>query len=771
MSRLQLARTTRPGSVSRALARDRLGVPAVLFFVLAGVAPLTVAAGVIPTAYQTTGLTAIPAAFLAVAVILAVFSVGYVAMTRHITNSGAFYAFISRGISRPAGVAAALVALVAYTCLQVGLYGALGPAASAEAATHLGVHASWWAWALAAWAVVTVLGQLRVDITGWVLGVLLTAEITVTAAETICGLATPAGGQLSFATLSPAGLARGGFGAFGVLAVVSVLGFVGFEQAPVLAEEARNPQRTVPAATYGALGMIAVVYAGASWAMAVHAGNDHVVTAAGRQGPGLLFGLGGGTLGQVAQFLFMTSLFAAALAFHNVVWRYMYALGRENVLPAALGRTGSNNIPKTASLAQSATGLATILAYAALGWNPMTRLFFWLARDRRLRNPGAAHPDLRGGDRLLRPQPAPGEPVAPANCTCPGRRPAGRNRHARPAALRHPARRPARRPRRMGPARQLRRGGRDRAGLGADPEDPPARRVRSDRARRPRRHRPAHPSRPGTTTVTRDPSQAGHRAPPGPGQASAPASQQDGTGPVNGTGGADAAPPTTTAPPGIQAATDWPYPSGVVRAGPADLDTLSQVIAAAFHELPPSRWLIPGPTARRQIFPGYFRLHVEHALADGTVHTTADRAAAALWMPVCEHPAGQPAGYGPRLRAATSPWTSRFLALDAALDQHHPAGIPHYHLALLAVRPGCQGQGTGTALLHAFHQILDHTGTPAYLEAADLRTRGIYLRRGYADHGRPIRLPDGPLMYPMMREPPTQPRQLRGSLGEGASDA
>jgi hypothetical protein len=79
------------GTVSRALARDRLGVPAVLFFVLAGVAPLTVAAGVIPTAYQTTGLTGIPAAFLVIAVILAIFSAGYVAMTRHITNSGAFY--------------------------------------------------------------------------------------------------------------------------------------------------------------------------------------------------------------------------------------------------------------------------------------------------------------------------------------------------------------------------------------------------------------------------------------------------------------------------------------------------------------------------------------------------------------------------------------------------------------------------------------------------------------------------------------------------------
>ena len=118
MSRTQVT-GSRPGSVSRALARDRLGVPAVLFFVLAGVAPLTVAAGVIPTAYATTGLTGIPAAFLVVAVILAVWASGYVAMTRHISNAGAFYAFISAGLGRVTGVAAALVALLAY-CVPPG---------------------------------------------------------------------------------------------------------------------------------------------------------------------------------------------------------------------------------------------------------------------------------------------------------------------------------------------------------------------------------------------------------------------------------------------------------------------------------------------------------------------------------------------------------------------------------------------------------------------------------------------------------------------------
>jgi hypothetical protein len=58
-------------------------------------AGLTVAAGVITSAYATTGLTGIPFAFLAVAVVLGLFVPGYVAMTRHITNAGAFYAFIA----------------------------------------------------------------------------------------------------------------------------------------------------------------------------------------------------------------------------------------------------------------------------------------------------------------------------------------------------------------------------------------------------------------------------------------------------------------------------------------------------------------------------------------------------------------------------------------------------------------------------------------------------------------------------------------------------
>jgi GNAT superfamily N-acetyltransferase len=210
--------------------------------------------------------------------------------------------------------------------------------------------------------------------------------------------------------------------------------------------------------------------------------------------------------------------------------------------------------------------------------------------------------------------------------------------------------------------------------------------------------------------------------------------------------------------------TGHPAPTGpgtdqdvaVVHASDTDLAVLSQVIAGAFCDLAVSQWLIPDRAARRAIFPAYFALYVEQALAAGLVHTTPGRDAAALWIPTGPGPAGPPDGYDARLAAVTGRWLSRFQAFDAELDRHHPAGLAHHHLAILAVRPDRQGHGFGTALLHAHHTVLDRDGVPAYLEASALDTRELYLRHCYTDHGPPIQLPDGPRMYPMLRPPHRQ---------------
>jgi GNAT superfamily N-acetyltransferase len=194
----------------------------------------------------------------------------------------------------------------------------------------------------------------------------------------------------------------------------------------------------------------------------------------------------------------------------------------------------------------------------------------------------------------------------------------------------------------------------------------------------------------------------------------------------------------------------------VIPAAPADAAAVSQVIAEAFHELVPSRWLIADAAARREIFPAYFAILTEHALASGIVHTTPGRTAAALWLPAGPGGPQPPAGYGERLAEVTGPWVSRFLVFDAELARRHPAGQAHHHLALMAVHPRHQRHGLGTALLAAHHATLDQAGIPAYLEASGQRSRALYLRHGYTDTGRPVQLPGGPAMHPMWR-PASQP--------------
>ena len=59
-----------PDIVARALAKNRLGVPSVVFFGVAGAAPLTVIIGAISAIYAIIGSTAVPIAYVAVAGIL-----------------------------------------------------------------------------------------------------------------------------------------------------------------------------------------------------------------------------------------------------------------------------------------------------------------------------------------------------------------------------------------------------------------------------------------------------------------------------------------------------------------------------------------------------------------------------------------------------------------------------------------------------------------------------------------------------------------------------
>ncbi len=158
------------------LRRRRLGVMHIVFFTVAASAPLTVLGGGVTTTYAVSGLTGIPLSFLIIAVALALFAVGYAAMSRFVANAGAFYSYLANGLGPVAAVSGAFVALIAYNGIQIGLYGLFGSALGDLVSSMTGLTLPWWVWGFAALLVVGLLGVRRVDLNANVLAVLLVLE-------------------------------------------------------------------------------------------------------------------------------------------------------------------------------------------------------------------------------------------------------------------------------------------------------------------------------------------------------------------------------------------------------------------------------------------------------------------------------------------------------------------------------------------------------------------------------------------------------------------
>ncbi|MFI7707778.1 APC family permease [Nonomuraea sp. NPDC049480] len=365
-------------SSSSRTGRRRIGVAELVFFVVAASAPLTVAAGGMPTQFAVTGVVGVPLLYILLAILLTLFTGGYAAMSRSISNTGAFYAYVSHGLGRTAGVGTAFVALLSYNTMQIGLYGLFGFVTADLLNTRMGLNLPWWAVALAGVVVVAVLGYRRIDLNARVLGVLLAVEfLTVLIFD--LGMVAQAPERLSAAPLEFGAL---GSGAVGAAFCFAMAAFMGFEAAAIYSEECRDPRRAVGRATYIAVGLIGAFYAFTAWAMTMGTGASKIVAQSAEHGPGLVFVLAEQHVGRVfsdlTQVFLATSVFAALLSFHNAVARYFFSLGREGVLPDVLGRTHvRHGSPHVGSMTQTALAAAVVVAFALSGGDPMLTFFSW----------------------------------------------------------------------------------------------------------------------------------------------------------------------------------------------------------------------------------------------------------------------------------------------------------------------------------------------------------------------------------------------------------
>lgn len=379
-----------------------LGVGSIVFMVVAAAAPLTVVAGAVPLGVALGTGAAFPATFLICAAVLVPFAVGFCAMTRHVPEAGAFYAYIQRGLGSAPGLGAAFLALVTYTAVQAAVYGYLGATLSAAVEQFGGPALPWWAWATVMVLLTGLLGYRNIELSSKVLGVLLVCEVGIVVVfDAVVAVRGGAEG-LSTAFVQPSWL---GSGSLGIAIMFGIASFIGFEATAVFRDEARDPDRTVPRATYLALGLIAGFYALSSWAFVSAWGDEQAVARSAADPGNILVSTVGNYLGSVGtdvvQILLLTSLFAAVLAFHNVVARYLFSLGNVGAVPVACGRShAKHRSPHVASMVQSISAAPDrrLRPRRARPGEPGIRVD---GRHSHARRPGADGSDLHGRTGVL----------------------------------------------------------------------------------------------------------------------------------------------------------------------------------------------------------------------------------------------------------------------------------------------------------------------------------------------------------------------------------
>ncbi|WP_437881661.1 APC family permease [Pseudomonas sp. LRF_L74] len=372
-----------PAAGSTELRRGALGVGFIIFFVVSAASPLSVLAGGFPIGIMLGNGAGTPALLLLALLVLLAFSVGYTTMARHVTNAGGFYAFSSRGLGGLAGGAAGVLAMFAYNILQVGLYGMFGGVVSGTMASVFGLELPWWAYSLMAMASIAVLGYRNIDLSARVLSLIVVAEYLAILVLDVAILRSGGDNGVNFDAFK-AEHVFSGTPSIGLLFCFAA--FIGFEATTIYGEEAKNPRRAIPIATYVSVLLIGCFYALSIWSMVVGVGADKIVpTLQSLDDPTtFIYGLSdhyvGGELTQMIRILFMVSIYAGLLAFHNSAARYFYAIGRDGLLPRALGATHRiHQSPHMGSALQSLIAAVVVLIFAAMDADPILQLFSWFS--------------------------------------------------------------------------------------------------------------------------------------------------------------------------------------------------------------------------------------------------------------------------------------------------------------------------------------------------------------------------------------------------------
>jgi amino acid transporter len=373
--------TTHVDASAKRKLTGSLGVTAIVFMVVAAASPLTVMGGVTPLGMLLGNGVGFPTLYALSAVILLLFSVGLATMTRHVPKPGAFFTYIGYGLGRSTGLASAWLAMLTYTSIQVAVYGYLGFVISSTIESLHGPAIPWWLMSLASILFVGALGYRHIDLSSKVLGLLLVAEVGIVLVLVVAVVVTGGADGLSMAPFEPVHILSG---SPGIGLMFGIAAYIGFEATAIFRDEAKDPNRTIPRATYTAIIGIGVFYTLASWAVVMAWGPDGVLAVVAEDPGTFIITTVARYLGVAGEItinvLLITSVFACVLSFHNILTRYQHSMSNAGVMPERLGTVhGKHSSPHMSSVVQTSTAIVLTLVFAVLGLDPVLQVFTWFA--------------------------------------------------------------------------------------------------------------------------------------------------------------------------------------------------------------------------------------------------------------------------------------------------------------------------------------------------------------------------------------------------------
>jgi amino acid transporter len=349
-----------PGTSDARLKSGAIRLPGVLMQSVTSIAPAIAGMFTVPFIVLNAGVSA-PMAYLGAFVIALLLGYVLAQFSRHLSSTGSYYTFVSRSLGGRWGFLVAWVYLLFYPVViaQVGSF--MGSTLQSTLKAEWGITFEWW------WFMVFLI--LFVAWTAWrgvelsvnLLIVLGIFEAVIVLAVALSGFASPGPGGVNLNWISSSFHSSNLHGLFlGV--VFAIFAITGWDAAAPLAEESRNPKRTVPRAVLGSILIMGVFLVVVSWGQTSGWGTTKLTSfASSSQLPAFVLGqrFWGGAWILVLIALFNSAI-AVSIACTNASTRFLYGMARAKALPSWLLKVHpKNQTPTNAVITQ--TGINVVL--------------------------------------------------------------------------------------------------------------------------------------------------------------------------------------------------------------------------------------------------------------------------------------------------------------------------------------------------------------------------------------------------------------------------